>query len=472
MDRTARIYTVFTMADLSGSSQTYPLHHPDASIVKNEDILRELRERCPDVEFFGSPRIETPEYTVANLAAQRQSVDGVLHFGPVPAPLFDLGLPIVAVHPLWAQWQEPFDGYVGKRVLTAVLPIIPDASSEVFSSRLDRIAGKVRLMQTAAHLKKLRILAITDRPPLGEYEPTRFQTAAEGRDLYERNYLANLADLGPELVVRPQTELIETMEQAVDREVREVADRWVSEAEEVKGTTEKEIRKSAALYLAMRDMMCEYGATAVTTEGYGVFMNYPGGPIPSQGLPSSQFCTDGVVATSETLFDSLLTQQIGRWTTGATGFNGDYIVDPDIGKAYIGHCECPWDPYGDERRVPFVIRNLPQYPVDQQEIGGACVHVKLPDDEPVTVAKWSVHDKKLALFEGNTVSGDSLFNGWSDILCRTKLAIDTDAAALMHNLDWVTFGNHRVAFYGTHRKTFEDLATLLGYESLHKDTLA
>ena len=81
------------------------------------------------------------------------------------------------------------------------------------------------------------------------------------------------------------------------------------------------------------------------------FMHYEEGSIPAQGLPSSQFCTDGMVATSETLVDSLVTQQLGLWMTGSTGFNGDYIIDVENGKAYIGHCECPLNPYGDERRA-------------------------------------------------------------------------------------------------------------------------
>ena len=155
--------------------------------------------------------------------------------------------------------------------------------------------------------------------------------------------------------------------------------------------------------------------------------------------------------------------------TGSTGLNGDYIVDAENGKAYIGHCECPFNPYGDERRVPYVIRNLPQWPADQQEIGGACVQVDLPTEEAVTVAKVSVHDRKLALFTGETVSGEGLFPGWDDILCRTKLAVDTDAVKLFENLDWKTFGNHRVAFYGDHRQKFKELARLLGYEVVEKD---
>jgi len=318
-------------------------------------------------------------------------------------------------------------------------------------------------------MKDLSILCVTDRPVLGEYESTTFQTAEEGREAYEKKYLENLDALGAGIVVRPQQEMISRMESAPEAEASEIAGRWISEAEDMKGTNETEVRKSAKLYLAMRNMLNEYEADAITTEGYGVVMYHKGGPIPSQGLPSSQFCTDGIVATSETLMDSLVTQQLGLLITGCAGFNGDYVVDPENGKVYIGHCECPFNPYGDERRVPYVIRNLPQWPVQEPEKGGACVHVKLPPDEPVTVAKVSVHDKKMSIFSGQTVSGEQLFPGWDDILCRTKLAIDTDAATVFENLDWRTFGVHRVAFYGDYRDQFKELATLMGYEVVEKD---
>ena len=470
MNETVRLYTVFTSSGLFGSTETYSFHHPDQKVLSNEQLLGEIRRRCEGVEFLGSTEVEKREYIVADLKTRQRSLDGVLYFGAPPPQLTELDIPVIAIHPLWSQWQYPFDAYRGKRVLTATLPVIPDTSAEAFSGRLDAITEKIRILRTVARLKELKILCVTDVPTLGLYEPTPAQMAQEGRDLYEQKYLANLSALGAEIIVRPQHEMFSKMQAVSSTKAGEIAKRWISEAEGVKGINETEITKSAALYLTMKSMMEEYGANAVTTEGYGVFMQYPGGPIPSQGLPSSQFCTEGVVATSETLVDSLVTQQLGFWLTGNAGFNGDYIVDRENGKAYVGHCECPFNPYGDDRRVPYVIRNLPQWPIDQQEVGGACVHVKLPDDgDFVTVSKLSVHDRKLSLFSGRTVPGESLFPAWDDILCRTKLAIDTNAEALLKNLDWATFGNHRVAFYGDHRKEFKDLATLLGYEAVEKD---
>jgi len=105
--------------------------------------------------------------------------------------------------------------------------------------------------------------------------------------------------------------LFEETNKTEEREARKVAEKWINEAEGMKDTNEAEVLKSAKLYLAMKRLMKKYGCDAIATEGYGVFADYHKGPIPSQGLPSSQFCTDGIVATSETLIDSLITQQLG-----------------------------------------------------------------------------------------------------------------------------------------------------------------
>lgn len=469
VSREVRIYVAFSSSGIFGSTQTYPLHHPDQQVLTNQEMLGAIQARCEGVEFVGQTEVEDGARTVANVRRDQEDLDGIMYFGTLPGGLTELGLPTIAVHPLWGQWQYPFNSYPDQRVLTACVPVIPDASEAMFSSRLDRVAGQVRLLQAVARMKGLKVLVVTDKPILGLYEPTPFQTEPEGWDEYERRYIEHLAELGAELVARPQEEMVSKM-QAVDQAAAsDVTTGWMEEAAGIKGTNETEIQKSARLYLVMKEMLEEYAADAITTEGYGVFMGYKGGPIPSQGMPSSQFCTDGVVATSETLVDSLVTQQLGLFITGSTGFNGDYVMDVDNNMAYVGHCECPFNPYGDERRVPYAIRNLPQWPVDQQHKGGASAQVFLPAGETVTVAKISVHDRKLSLFSGHTVDGEKLFPGWYDILCRTKLAIETDARKLLDNVDWRTFGVHRVAFYGDHREGFKDLATLLGYEVVEKD---
>ena len=465
----ARIYTVFTSSGLMGECQIFSVYHPDREILSNERILAELKARCEGVAFVGACEPlggEKAKSAIAYVKAQREDLDGILFFGSPPEEMISIGLPIVAVYPLWGQWMYPFHAYESEKVLTSLLPVVPDNDEATFVSRLDAIAGKIKLIQALSKMKGLRVLVVTDRPALGAYEPTPLQVRGD-RKRYEEVYLRHLEEtFQTELVTAPQQEMVERMNEADGEEARKVARRWIEEAKGMKGTQEAEVVKSARLYLGMKALMEKYHCQAITTEGYTVFQYYKGGPIPSQGLPSSQFYTDGIVATSETLIDSLVTQQLGLYLTGSTGFNGDYLIDTFTEIAIIGHCECPFNPYGDDRRVSYVVRNLPLW---EENKGGACVQVDLPVGETVTVAKISVYDKKIALFTGETVSGEGAFAGWDDILCRTKLAIRADANALFENLDWKTFGNHRVAFYGDHRRRFKDLAALMGFEVVEND---
>ena len=475
-----RIYTAFSTSGVMGECQVFTAYHPDRKIISNEEILKELKARTTDVKFVGGADPITKEQLVAAVKAQKETLDGILLFGtPVdphapeevwlpepPDELISIGLPIVNVYPFWGQWMYPFHAYKGEKVVTSFLPVIPDNNRATFSSRLDDIAEKIKLIQAVSKMKNLRVLVITDNPMLGEYWPWSWQVEGNRRR-YEEEYLYNLREVfGTELVVIPQREMVDKMNNASEQDAKRIARRWIEEAAGMRGTNEIEVIKSAKLYLAMKELMELHNCQAITTEGYIVFQYYREGPIPSQGLPSSQFCTDGVVATSETLIDSLITQQLGLFITGSTGFNGDYLIDPFNNVAILGHCESPLNPYGDDRKASYVIRNLPLW---EENKGGACVQVDLPIGETVTVAKISVHDKKIALFTGESVSGEELFAGWDDILCRTKLPIRTNAEALFHNLDWKTFGNHRVAFYGNHRGEFKELASLIGFDVVEDD---
>ena len=465
----ARIHVVFTSSGLFRNDESYLSQHPDRKVLTNEEILNEIHTRSRGVEFVGGTEAQKPRLAVAEIEAHRQRLDGVLWFGSLPEELIRLDMPVVAVHPLWGQLPQPFNSYRGCRVLTASLPVIPDRSAERFSARLDAIAQKIRPLQAVARMKNLKALCVTDTPTLGLFEPTKPQLATYGRQAYESRYLENLHTLGAEIIVRPQAEMVARLQEVSTGEANGIAESWIAESEGMQDTNENEVRQSAKLYLAIKSMMDEHGANAVATEGYGEFIKYPDGPIPSQGLASSQFCTDGVPAVSETLIDCLATQHLGLGFTASAGFAGNYILDPENGKAYLGHCECPFNPYGGDRRAPYFIRNLPPWLGGQRQARGACVQVKLPENETVTVAKLTVHDKKLSLFTGRTVSGDELFPGWDDILSRTKLAIDADALKLFQNLDWLTFGHHRVAFFGDYREHFKNAAILMGYEVVEKD---
>ncbi len=467
MAKNTKIYTVFFSSGHPVGFKAYRKYHPDIKVMENQEILQRVKDECKGVEFVGEAEPVKAEDVISNIKEQKENLDGLLVFGPPPDELISVGLPIVAVErPLEGCTTVPFHAYKDSKVLTSYLPAHHDKDPKVYSLRFEDIAGKVKLIDVIARMKDLKMLVVTDLPTLGYFEPMDLQIETS-REEYEEVYLSNLKEaFGTEFITVPQKELLGEKMQAVDEgKAREVTQKWIEGAIALRGTNEAEILKSAKLYLRMKELMDEHDCDAITTEGFG----WP--PLgfeaaPSAGLPISQLLTDGIAAASETLTDCLITQQLALYITGSGGLLGDYNIDPFNNTAIVCHCEGSFKPYGDEGRAPYIIRNLPFV---EENTGGACVQTNYPIGKTVTVAKIGMYGKKLSIFTGETVSGEELFPYWEDILGRNKIAIKTNARALLENVDWKTFGNHRAAFFGDYRQEFKDLAKLIGYEVVEKD---
>jgi hypothetical protein len=472
-DGKARIYTIFLSNGHPVGYDAYKRYHPDIKIPENNDILDRIKKECKGVEFLGRVEPVKVEDAVSSVKKVKESLDGLLVFGALPDEIIQEGLPVVAVsRPLNGCTTVPFHLYKGSRVLTSVVPAHRDKDPEVYSRRIKDIAEKLHLIGVLSKMKGMKILIATDLPPLGYFEPIGLQIE-KGREEYDKTYVSNLKEaFGMEFVAIPQKELFDKMRAEDEKRARRVAQKWIGEAIAVRGTNESEIVKSAKMYLAMKELMEKYDCGAVTVEGFGYPpIGYQGcveQDLPSAGLAVAQFLTDGIAAATETLTDCLITQQMALLFTGSGGLLGDYNIDPINNTSIVCHCEGTLKPYADERRSPFIIRNLPFF---EENKGGACVETHYPIGETVTVAKISMYAKKLSLFAGETVSGEELFPYWEDILGRNKVAVKTDTKALLENVDWETFGNHRVVFYGDWRQQFSDLAKLIGYEVVEKDKM-
>jgi L-fucose isomerase-like protein len=468
-----RIYVVFLSAGHAVGYDAYKRYHPEVKIPENEDILSRIKKECKDVEFLGKSEPVRAEDVITAIKREKESLDGLLVFGGLTDEIIQEGLPAVTVsRPLEGCTTVPFHSYKGKKVLTSIFPAHYDKNPEVYSRRIKDIAEKIRLIDTISKMKGMKVLVATDLPPLGYFEPMNMQFVKDRKE-YEETYMANLKKtFGMDFVTITQKELFDKMRGEDEKKAKDIARMWISRSMGVRGTNESEITKSAKLYLAMKGLMEEYDCGAVTVEGFGYPpIGYQGcveQDLPSAGLGVSQLLTDGIAAATETLTDCLITQQLALFFTGSGGLLGDYNIDPINNTSIVCHCEGTLKPYKDRGLSPFVIRNLPFF---KENEGGAGVETQYPIGETVTVVKISMYAKKLSLFTGQTVSGDELFPYWADILGRNKVAVKTDAKALLDNVDWVTFGNHRVAFFGDWRQQFKDLAKLIGYEVVEKDRI-
>jgi len=480
-EKKTKLFVMFRFSGPAFDASTLKLSDKEyeRKILTNEEIMNEVKKRCEGVEFIGniSP-IRTDEEAIRKVDNLPEDIDGIVIFGPLSyghafgGPLTDklikTDLPIIVVFPFWAMWQEDFSyqGYKGKKILTAQISVVRDNSRAVESSRFEDLAKKIKLIEAISQLKGFRILSITDNPPLGRF------TISYGEE-YEKNYIDNLKKIfGVELVTIPQKELFNKIQEVLKSEyskAEQIAEMWIEGAEEVMWdeVTKDDIIKSAATYLAMKKLRDQYNCNTVTTEGYHGFAYYEEGCIPFQGLASMQMSTEEPVAVpSETLLYSFIIQQLGLNMTGRPGINGDYLIDNFNNVAHIMHCEGPLNVYGDERRCPYNIRNMWFLFENQQ---GAVVEIKYPSDETVTVLGMGINEKKLSVFTGKTIDGRTILEDLNNMYCRSKLVIKTNAEALLENVNWEIFHQHRVAFYGDFREEFKNLAKLIGFEIVEVD---
>jgi hypothetical protein len=474
MAKKTQIYTIFLSHGHPIGFEAYRRYHPHVPVPENHEIMASIRQASQDVEFVGKTDPISVQEAISLVREQAQDLDGLLVFEPPPEELISLGLPMVAVsRPLGGQegcTTVPFHAYKGSKVVTSFLPAHRDQDPQVYVQRIEDIASKIGLIDTISKMADLRVLVVTDLPPLGYFEPRPGQVETT-REEYDETYVDHLKDtFGAEIVAVPQKELFERVKAARQDQAEKIAEKWIEQALALRGTNESEVLSSAKLYLGMKELMEEYGCTAVTTEGFGWppvgYQKATEQGVPSQGLPTTQFCTEGIAAASETLIDCLITQQLALHMTGSTGLFGDYTIDPFNDTVIVAHCEGTLKPYGDERVCPYIIRNLPFV---KENTGGACAEIHYPLDQEVTVAKISMYKKRLSLFTGRTVSGEELFPYWADILGRNKVAIRSETQTLFENVDWPSFGNHRTVFFGDHRQRFKDLAKLIRYDVVEKD---
>lgn len=417
--------------------------------AKVDKILVELQNRCGGVDFIKGDAT----LNIERIRELKAGIDGILVFGAyLDRELGSIELPTIIVEDLWSWERGVQHFYRNQKVLTACLSET-DLSPLASSDRLDDLAEKTKLIVALSRVKRSRLLDITHQTTIQPCD----QRDSKPRD-YDENYLEILRELlGLQVVKISFERLNQEIKGIKAKEAEEVADRWINEAQKVRDTTREHIVKSAKMYLAVVKLMKEYNANSVTMSGWSGFGDGKIDAFPCLG--NTEFSKKLIPNNCESLIDALVTEMLGIYIMGRPGFVGDTVVDPLNGVIIWGHCKCPINPHGDDQ-VPYIIRDHTGWPKGI----GAGVQVELPLNEMITAAKVSVYDRKISVLTGTTVSGRSLYKGFDDILCRTKLVATVNTQAFLKNYDSGTFGIHKVVFYGDWRETFKNLAALTGFE--------
>ena len=466
-----RIYTVFA----SGGVQ-----HFESKVLQpltNEDILRKLRIECDGTDFV----VGSAGHQIEHI---KENFDGVLTFGRLTSYRIALtGLPTIVVYNFPEFLHIPYGFFLSKgKVLNACIDRANTCSASVSSAMFEDLVEKIKLIQVLKRMKESKVLAVTDGPLTDFFQRGDIRNVYDGdirqkKDREEIFLNAVEESLGVKVAkigigeVSSNEQIQKIWFDENHKRAETIAQTWIAEAEDMKDTIESEVVRAAKVYLALEILMDKYSATAIAFHLRSLIKN----PRPEDkvwpSLGDSELQKRGIVACCQAHLNVVLTHMLAQYAFGRPSMMGDIIYEPFNDVAIVMHCGAPWNPYGDERRIPYIIRDHAERSVrgHSKAGAGACSEVLFPVNEPVTIWRIDVLSKKILVHTGTTVSGYSLYKDFGYLMCRSKLVVKVDTKAIERYVYQDRFGVHRTATFGDHREKIKDLATLMGYTVIEED---
>ena len=467
----AKIRLVF--CETKNDSPIWPNIGYDFDTRRNR-LLQVLRDGCPGVQFLPTQVMDDPKHAAEVLKADGE-VDGYLiclqglGWRNDVASLCGTGKPTLLADNLFG----------GSGLFLTQLPAIMTSGKPVdwVSSANDQdiaaSAAKFALLNTG---KQAAEVAAAFRAVRRERTPTAMdwtckedKVAAPDFDkalqrLRETKLLvvgggwggdefrkAAQDTVGVQFVPLAFEALAEAYAQADARQADEAADRWIARAQEVVEPNREEVRKSARMYVAMKQLTEKFAARGISVNCLGGFYGGHMQAYPCLGF--SQLNDDGFVGGCEADQMSALTMVTMGELVGRPGFISDPVIDTSRNAIIYAHCVAMTKPFGPEGAVnPYRIRS------HSEDRKGAALQSLLPAGYLTTTLEVNPVTRQILMHQAKTIG-----NNPSDMACRTKLE-----AAVKGSLEQLTenwrMGWHRVTFYGDLADTVRELQERLKFE--------
>ena len=387
----------------------------NADMQRFEAKLAKLGPGLADVEFVEGGLIANDQ----QLAAAKEKfkgVDGILvihltmGIGSQLQSLFELGIPVVlfALPYSGHEWHT-IAGWQRQGKLIEVFP----------SSRYEDVLVAIRPFRAIHRLKEARMLNVSHGPA----------DAAYCKAIKEK--------FGTEIISLNLPDLQQAYEAADRGEAMADMRRWIKEAKKIVEPTKDEILKSSLMYIAMRDLLAQHRAVAITMNCLGMGLMDRGMGYPCLGFV--RLNNMGLGGVCEADLKSTMTHLIFTYLVGKPGFVTDPVFDLSNSTIIHAHCVAATQMHGPGTKPsPYHIRS------HLEDGRGASLMVKMPVGRKVSMARLLGTD--MMLFS----TGDAVDSPFVERGCRTKLTVKVD------NIDqflenWSS-GLHRVIFYGDHTR--------------------
>jgi hypothetical protein len=395
-------------------------------IRRIDERLGGLAGRMPAMQLEGGELYRVPD-DVPSSAAALGNPDGILVFNltsTVSAHIERLassGLPVIL-------FSQPYSGHDW-----SAIPEMRRSGHRIIclsTSDFDEIPDACRLIRAAHRMRNSRILYVNK-------SPFNTELAAQIRQ-----------GLGAEVIHADPDRVHKAYRQVEEDAARKDASGWISQALRVVEPSQQDVISSSRLYLALRRLMQEERAQAVTINCLGLFRE---NLLPA--YPCLAFCRMndlGLVGVCEGDMDSTLTQLIFAYAFGVPGYVSDPVIDTASNTVIHAHCVSATRMDGPSGApAPYILRS------HMEDNKGASLQVKMRIGQVITMAKLIRLNTMLLSTATITDNPDS------DRGCRTK--ITTRVANARKLLEGYEGGLHRVIFYGDRVRAMRELAGLMRF---------
>ncbi len=433
-----------------------------------ERITGTLQKEIPHFEFVSSMATGPEEAEKLLKADENQAIDGYLVYqmncwNKVVQTIAASGKPT-----LYADFQFGGSGgflvYIG-RFMEKGTPNLGFVSSSDISDLVKSVKcfGNSTAQNFAANVAKVRIK--NTKPPSGAtYAKDEFETLntdewvkqlGESKILAIRNQESGPADpiMGIPMERVAFSEVNRAWERADKDESREIAKRWMNDAENIIDVPEKTIINSAAFYLGMKDVLKKHNANAITINCLGGFYGGHIHAYPCLGF--HQLNNEGFIGACEC--DTRSTATMVTFTTltkGRPGYISDPVIDTAKGQIIYAHCVASNKAFGPQgSKNPYDIMN------HSEDRKGAAVRSIMPTGYLTTSMQLEPERNEILLHQAVAVDNDP-----DDRACRTKLCAEPVGDMEKLFTQWGTWGWHRVTFYGDLKKQAYALADKVGWK--------
>ncbi|MBD9208075.1 MAG: hypothetical protein EGQ30_01670 [Clostridiales bacterium] len=264
---------------------------------------------------------------------------------------------------------------------------------------------------------------------------------------------------GIKFINKTAADLMNVFDSVDEKKAVSVAEKWTGGAVKTVEPSQADIIESAKIYLAIKKMMKETGADAVTIACLELSYNdvYGKSRHMYPCLSHFQMADDGELGVCEADIDSTVSSLLTLYLTGKHGFVSDPVVDTSSDEIIYAHCVACRKVFGvsSSKICDYYIRSHAE---DQL---GASVQVIFPAGEKLTTINMSNSDNWACIH-----SSVSVGNAGGDAGCRSKLVASCNARALLEN--WMPMW-HRVTVFGDYRQDFINFFRLKGLDIFEED---